>query len=159
MMQGNGFSPQNNSRRCFVCGLESQFGLKMRFHGDGASTVRASFTVSSEYQGYPGVVHGGIVAAMLDETGARTLMNSDPDRFMMTARMDIRYRQPVPTETELSLVGTMTRDRGRIAQAHSAIYLPGGEIAAEADLTLVALPESPSQADLDTLGWRVYPAE
>jgi hypothetical protein len=48
--------------------------LKLRFDDNGADEVHASYTVAQKYQGYPGVVHGGIVAAMLDEIGGRTTM-------------------------------------------------------------------------------------
>ena len=132
-------------------------GLKLRFTDNGVDEVRATYTVQEKYQGYPGVAHGGIVAAMLDETGGRVVMINDPDRFFMTAKMTIKYRQPVPTETELTLVGTLIKDRRRIVQAHGEIRLPSGEIAAEADLTLVEIPEEyVPETDLEALGWRVY---
>ncbi|HEC23219.1 MAG TPA: PaaI family thioesterase [Chloroflexi bacterium] len=152
------FKRQPNSRFCFVCGLESPVGLKLRFSDNGADEVRACCTIDARYQGYPGVVHGGVVAAMLDETAGRVTMISNPDRFMMTGRMTIRYRKPVPTETELTLIGHLIRDRGRTAQAHSEIRLPDGTLAAEAELTLIEIPrELIPDEDLETLGWRVYP--
>jgi uncharacterized protein (TIGR00369 family) len=158
MTKDDTYVPQPNSKHCFVCGLESPVGLKLRFTDNGVDEVRVVHRVPEKYQGYPGVVHGGIVAAMLDETAGRTSMIGDSNRFMMTGRMEIKYRQPVPTETELILVGHMVKDRGRVAQAHSEIRLPDGSVAAEADLTLVSFPdEALAEADLDALGWRVYP--
>jgi uncharacterized protein (TIGR00369 family) len=152
------FTQQPNSKHCFVCGLESPVGLQMRFEDNGVDEVRAKYTVGDKYQGYPGVVHGGVVAAMLDEVAGRTVMITDPDRFMMTAKMEIRYRKPVPTETELTMVGHLIKDRGRLAQAHGEIQLPDGSVAAEAVLTLIAIPpEYVPDADLEALGWRVYP--
>nr|MBN1229255.1 PaaI family thioesterase [Anaerolineae bacterium] len=91
------FTPQPNSKYCFVCGLESPVGLKLRFTDNGVDAVRAIHMVPDKFQGYPGVVHGGVVAAMLDETGGRAVMIGNPNRFFMTAKMEIRYRQPVPT--------------------------------------------------------------
>lgn len=151
--------PQPNSKHCFVCGLESPIGLKLRFYDNGVDEVRALYTVDSQYNGYPGVVHGGIVAAMLDEGGARVTMIVDPSRFMMTATLNIRYRKPVPVDTELLLVGKLIKDRGRLAQAHSEIRLPDGTVCAEAELTLATIPiELPEYIpDLEALGWRVYP--
>jgi acyl-coenzyme A thioesterase PaaI-like protein len=149
---------QPNSKHCFVCGLDSKVGLKLRFDDNGMDEVQALYTAGEEYQGYPGVVHGGIVAAMLDELGGRTTMAGDPDRFMMTAKIEIRYRKPVPTETQLTLVGRLLKDQGRLAIAHSEIRLPDGTVAAEAEVTLAQIPkEYVPNADLDTLGWRVYP--
>ncbi len=152
------FVRQPNSKRCFVCGLDNSVGLKLRFSDNGVDEVRLTYVVKEVYQGYPGVVHGGIVAAMLDETGGRTVMITDPNRFMMTAKMAIRYRKPVPTETPLTLVGRLLHDRGRVAEARSEIRLTDGEVAAEADLTLVAIsPDYVSGVDFEGLGWRVYP--
>ncbi len=154
------FARQPNSRHCFVCGVESPVGLRLCFADNGVDEVRATYTVRSEYQGYPGVVHGGIVAAMLDEVGGRTVMIGNPNRFFMTAKMEIHYRRPVPTETPLTLIGRPVRDRGRLVQAHSEIRLPDGTVAAEADLMLVEIPpEYVPDADLETLGWKVYPDE
>jgi uncharacterized protein (TIGR00369 family) len=151
-------SRQPNSKHGFVCGLESPVGLKLRFEDNGTDEVHAMYTVASQYQGYPGVVHGGIVAAMLDEIGGRTTMAGDPERFMMTAKLEIRYRKPVPTETPLTLVGRLLRDQGRLAMAHSEIRLPDGSVAAEAEITLAQIPkEYVPDASLETLGWRVYP--
>jgi len=143
---------------CFVCGLDSKVGLKLRFDDNGTDEVRALYTVRGDYQGYPGVVHGGIVAAMLDELGGRTTMAGDPERFMMTAKIKIRYRKPVPTETQLTLVGRLLKDQGRLAIAHSEIRLPDGTVAAEAEVTLAQIPEGyVPDSDFESLGWRVYP--
>ncbi len=157
---GDTFKLQPNSKHCFVCGLESPVGLKLRFTDNGLDEVRATYTVREKYQGYPGVVHGGVVAAMLDETGGRTVMTTNPDRFFMTAKMEIKYRRPVPTETVLTLVGKMVKDRGRLAQAHAEIRLPDGSVCAEADLMLAEISaEQLAGADHELLGWRVYSDE
>jgi uncharacterized protein (TIGR00369 family) len=150
---------QPNSKHCFVCGLESPVGLGLHFFDNGSDEVRALYTVDGSYNGYPGVVHGGIIAAMLDEAGGRAAMIGNPDRFMMTATLNIHYRKPVPVNTQLLLVGRLMKDRGRTAQAHCEVRLPDGMVAAEADTTLVAIPAEYSQreTDLAALGWKVYP--
>ncbi len=161
---------QPNSRRCFVCGLENPFGLKLRFYESvpgenvpGESfprEIEAETTVPEQYQGYPGVVHGGIVAAMLDEVAGRVHMNGDPPRFMYTARLELRYRKNVPVGQPLRLVGRAGKRKGRSAVASSAIYAPDGELLAEADALLVDVPADVIDAvDLEALGWRVYPDE
>jgi acyl-coenzyme A thioesterase PaaI-like protein len=156
----DGLNPQPNSLHCFVCGVESPVGLKLRFMDDGVGEVRAVYTVPEAYQGYPGVVHGGVIAAMLDEAAGRALMIGDRDRFMFTGKMEIRYRQPTPVGVELTLTGRLIRDRGRAAQTHSALHLPDGSVTAEADVMLIALPdEYMPDADLAELGWRVYPPD
>jgi uncharacterized protein (TIGR00369 family) len=149
---------QPNSKHCFVCGLESEVGLKLRFDDNGADEVRSEFTVPSRYQGYPGVVHGGIIAAMLDEIAGRVIMIGSHNRFMMTGKLDLKYRKPAPVETPLTLVARLIRDRGRLAEAHSEVRLPDGSVAAEAEITLVQIPSDMlAGGDLEALGWRVYP--
>lgn len=149
---------QPNSHQCFVCGLKNPYGLKLAFYDNGKDEVRCEYTISEEYQGYPGIAHGGIVAAILDEVVGRTSMIDDHMHFMMTAKIEIKYRQPVPLNTPLSITGRRIRDRGRIAQAQGEIRLPDGEIAVEANLTLVDLPPQfeVNQEVADELGWQIY---
>jgi len=92
----------------------------MVFEQTGPGEVSAVITVPEHFEGYPGVVHGGITAAMLDEAACRVYMNEDPPRFLFTARLEIRYRKNVPTQTPLRLVGKALKDRGRTVTAHSA---------------------------------------
>lgn len=151
---------QPNSRYCFVCGLENPFGLKLAFYHTADGEVTAEYTVSESYQGYPGVVHGGVVAAMLDEICGRSHMEVDPPRFMYTARLDIRYRKNVPIGQQLKLVGKAGKSKRRAATAHGAIFNPDGELLAEAEALLVDIPhETYNEVDLQVLGWKVYPDE
>ena len=147
---------QPNSDFCFVCGRKNPNGLYMSFYDNGESEVYSEYEVSELFQGYPGVVHGGVVAAMLDEVVARVSMISDPHHFMMSVRMDVKYRMPVPTETPLYLVGKIVRMRGRLGKAVGEIRLPSGKVAAESAMTLADVPEDMiANADIDALGWRV----
>ena len=134
-------------------------GLKLNFYTTEPGRCRAELTLPSEYQGYPGIVHGGIVASILDETGGRAHME-DPDHFMVTAQLNVRYRKPVPTETRLFAVGIAGERRGRVSHAHSEIQSQDGDVLAEAELVLVDIPEEQlSNVDPEALGWRVYPDE
>lgn len=151
---------QPNSRQCFVCGLTNPFGLQLRFYNTAPGEVTADTSVAAHYQGYPGVVHGGVVAAMLDETAGRALMNGDPPRFMFTAKMSIRYRQNVPVDTPVRLVGKADKTRNRFASATSQIFSHTGALLAEAEVLLVDVPEDMQQSvDLDALGWKIYSPE
>lgn len=152
---------QPSAQKCFVCGISNPFGLKLRFFQVSPGEVQATVTIPEYFQGYPGVVHGGIVAAILDEAGGRSQMYNDlerPTRFMFTASMQIHYRKNVPSDVPLKLVGIAGKCKQRSAQARGELYGPDGDLLAEADLVLVDLPESFTQAtSLDMTGWRVYP--
>lgn len=150
-------TPQANSKCCFVCGLANPFGLQLRFTNTQPGEVSAECRIAEHFQGYPGVVHGGIVASMLDEAAGRSLMGGDPPRFMYTARLEIRYRKNVPTLQPLRLVGKALNVRQRTASAASALYAQDGTLLAEAEALLVDIPgESINGADLEALGWKVY---
>jgi acyl-coenzyme A thioesterase PaaI-like protein len=149
---------QPNSRHCFVCGLENPFGLHLRFYTTTPGEVVVEYTVPEHYQGYPGVVHGGIVAAMLDEATGRVFMG-DPvaPRFMYTARLDIRYRKNVPVGKLLKVVGRAGKNKGRTAMATGAIYDADGELLAEAEALMVDVPAGVvDMVELEAIGWKVY---
>jgi acyl-coenzyme A thioesterase PaaI-like protein len=140
--------------------LQNPFGLHLRFENTAPGEVEARYTVPNRYQGYPGVVHGGVVAAMLDEVAGRTQMGGDPPRFMYTARMEIRYRQNVPIGQPLRIVGRAQKSKARTATATGTIYDQSGAILAEADVLLVNVPtDIVGSVDLDALGWRIYEDE
>lgn len=149
---------QPNSRHCFVCGVENPHGLHLQFYDDGEGQVLAEYTVEERFQGYPGTVHGGIIASMLDEVVGRTLMAGDPNHFFVSAKLTVRYRKSVPIGQPLRLTGKLVRDRGRSAVAKAELRLPDGSIGAEAEAILVDAPfQLTEDIDLETLGWKVYP--
>ena len=149
---------QPNSKHCFVCGRENPYGLKLKFYETAPGEVEVEYTVPEQYQGYPGVVHGGVVAAMLDEVTGRVHMGGDPPRFMFTARLDVRYRKNVPVGQPLRIIGHAGKSRERTAIATAQIFGPDGDVLAEAEAVLVNVPdEIKDQVDLDELGWKVYP--
>jgi acyl-coenzyme A thioesterase PaaI-like protein len=149
---------QYNSASCFVCGLENPSGLRLRFHDNGKDQVFASFTLEPTHAGYPGIAHGGIVAAILDEVGGRTVMINNPNRFFVTARMDVRYRHPVPVGVPLKSAGWLLTRRARRTKAHAEIFTDGKGILAEASILFTDLP--PDLLSLDEVenqfGWKLY---
>lgn len=148
---------QPNSRSCFVCGIENTYGLAMKFYEIGPGEIRSEYVVPAHYQGYPGVVHGGIIASMLDEVASRAAMTGEPTRFRFTAKLEIRYRKPVPIETTLHMRGWITQERGSRAQAKAEIRLEDGTLLSEADALLTDYPDGVGVEELEALGWRVYP--
>jgi acyl-coenzyme A thioesterase PaaI-like protein len=148
---------QANSADCFVCGRANQFGLQLAFYETAPGEVTCEYTVPEQYQGYPGVVHGGIVAAMLDEVCGRAYMGGETPRFMYTARLEIRYRKNVPIGKPLRIIGKTNKSKSRTATATGVIYGPEGDVLAEADALMVDIPEDIySSIDLESLGWKVY---
>jgi len=149
---------QPNSLKCFVCGVENPVGLHLAFYDQADGDVISEVTVPDCYQGYPGVVHGGIVASMLDEVAGRAAMEGDTTRFMMTAKMEIRYRKPIPIGQPLRLVGRLEKRRGRLTMVHGEVRLADGSVGAEAEALLSDIPDIfDGAAGPERTGWRVYP--
>lgn len=148
---------QPNSQMCFVCGVSNPIGLKSRFYSVGENQVELRLTFTDSYQGYPGITHGGIIATILDETMGRAVLASNSERLMMTAKMEVKYRLPVPLNTEILFRGVVTKDKGRIAQAEGYAILPDGSIAVEAIGTLMQIPpEKLTEMNTPEVGWRIY---
>lgn len=150
---------QPNSRMCFVCGRQNPIGLKLAFYEDPeAKRVKVSFTVPDTYQGYPGVVHGGIVAAILDETAGRAVMiDGGDDNLMATLRLTVRYRRPTPTETPLTGVGWVERAGGTGVRVAGEIRLPDGTVTAECEALLGNVPdEFRTGWEPEKQYWKVY---
>ena len=149
---------QPNAKHCFVCGTENTNGLQMSFYDDNHETVCSTVTVDQRFQSYPGIVHGGILATMLDEVVGRVAMIGDHHHFMMTVNLNAKYRQPVPINTELRVEGKIIKMRGRLATARGDVILSDGTVACEAELTLANMPdEMASESRLAELGWELIP--
>ena len=149
--------PQPSALNCFVCGVENRLGLHIRFYNTGPGEVSADVTLSDSYQGYPGIVHGGIIASMLDEVASRTVFNAA--RVLVTVSLEVRYRKPTPVNTPLQLKGHLVEDRGRVCKASAQLLKQDGLLLAEADVVLVEVAPGFLEAMTpeEQQGWRVYP--
>jgi uncharacterized protein (TIGR00369 family) len=130
---------QPNSRHCFLCGVENPIGLKLSFYEDAENRVYADFQPGQEHQGYPGVLHGGITCALLDETIGRTLVRDDI--WAMTVELNVRFRQPVPLGQKLTVMGELVRLRSRTMEGRGEIRLADGTVAATAEAKYIRLAD------------------
>ena len=97
---------------CFGCGLTNPIGLHLDGFVAGDDGLTASFTPRAEYRGFDGVLHGGILAALLDETLAWTAMLLE-GTFVVTASLELKFRNPASTETTYTVRGEVIERRGR----------------------------------------------
>jgi acyl-coenzyme A thioesterase PaaI-like protein len=152
---------QPNSKMCFICGLQNPVGLHLHIYETAPGVVETLYTAPEHFQGYPGVLHGGIVGALIDEISGRAHMGSDPaaPRFMYTAKLEVKYRRNVPIARTLRIVGKAGRSRGKSAEAWGGIYMADtGEMLAEGNTLLIEVPsEALDVGRLDELGWKIYP--
>ncbi len=147
---------QPNSQMCFVCGLENPLGLRLAFYEEDDGSVVCQFTPRQEFQGYPGWLHGGITTALLDEVLGRAAIARD--RWVATAKLEVRYRQPIPLEQPITVRGKLTRVRSRAVEARGEVLLADGTLAAEAEGVLVTISEEERARVEEILPfWQVVP--
>jgi acyl-coenzyme A thioesterase PaaI-like protein len=152
------WSPQPTSRMCFICGRDNPVGLHLQFYEDPvARQVIVPVVIPECYQSYPGIVHGGILATILDETAGRAvMMGFDEAPFWVTGKLEIRYRKPTPTETPLTIVGWVVKQRRRLAEVAGEVRLADGTVTAEASAIVVCPREGTLQAwEQEQEFWRV----
>jgi uncharacterized protein (TIGR00369 family) len=129
---------QSNSHHCFVCGVDNPAGLKVTFTGNGEGEVWTKTCFSGNHQGYPGIVHGGVIAAILDEAAGRaTMKHKRPEVNLVTGKMTIRYLKPVRVNEEVLVEGKVITTKGRVYQCQSKIRSEKDGILAEAEVVLV----------------------
>jgi uncharacterized protein (TIGR00369 family) len=149
---------QENASMCFVCGLENKCGLCAAFFELENGELLGVFKPGPQHQGYPGRLHGGIAATMLDEVMGRAINAGGRGTWGVTVDLNIRYRQPVPLGQEIRALGRVVREGGRSYEAEGRILLPDGSTAVEGHGRYMILPiEKIADVDEDALNWRVVP--
>ncbi|HZM25404.1 MAG TPA: PaaI family thioesterase [Anaerolineales bacterium] len=152
---------QPNSKMCFICGLENPIGLHLHIYEKEPGMVESTYLAPDHFQGYPGVLHGGIVASIIDEIAGRSLMGSDPmnPRFMFSAKLEVKYRKNVPIGKTLKIMGKAGKSRAKSAEAWAGIYdNETNELLAEGNVLLIDVStEQFDRSRLSELGWKVYP--
>ena len=108
---------------CFACGLQNPIGLKLTFRQEGEAYV-TTFIAPREFQGYQGILHGGIVATLLDEVMARYVWQ-EIAAPAATARLEVRYRRPAPVGCPIEVRGWITGRARRACLPHCRGSAPG----------------------------------
>lgn len=130
-----------NEGLCFGCGHNNPIGLKLHFTKDG-DTCRAEFTPDKAHQGWPGVVHGGILTCLLDE--AMSYAAYFEGVTCLTASMQIRLRQPVKVEEPLIITASVTKNRKKLVEARASVCLKDGTVVAESTSKQFVIENEPA---------------
>ena len=129
--------PPHHDPDCWGCGA-APAGIRLPCPAEeGLTAYEAWFAFDERHQGGPGLVHGGLVAAALDEAcGLLAAWYRFPT---VTARIFVRYRRPVPINTELLVQAELTSERGRRLRVAAQIG-DGDEVLAEARAAFLHVP-------------------
>lgn len=140
-------SKQRNSRMCVICGLDNPFGVRAPFYNMEDGSVMTAFQFREEHQSYPGRVHGGLIAAMLDELGLRACWCQSEDTWGVTTSIEVKYRKPVPYAVPLFGRSRVERESSRFLRVSAAILNTAGEVLAQAEVNYIKLDITQIAAD------------
>ena len=129
---------------CFVCGKENPYGLKLCFESLDELNVSANFVPAEHLMGFKGVLHGGIISAVLDDAMDWALYNST-SKLYVTSELTVNFKKPAMVCQEYKVLASSIREPGsrvrKIEYAKAQILDAKGEIIAEASGKFFQLPE------------------
>ncbi len=131
---------QTNSKSCIICGMENNLGLKAQFYELEDKSVASLFTFKFEHQSYPGRVHGGMVASLLDELMGRVLWVDRPNEYAVTTTMNVTYRKPTPYGEQLKARAYLTFSSSFGYSAKGEVYNKDNVLLAEGSAKYMILP-------------------
>ena len=122
--------------RCWVCGPANPEGLQVTFEPMGDNGSRARYVARDAHGGWPGVLHGGVLLALMDEALGWSLYFHGPGG--MTARFDARFRRQTPIGASLIVRAWTLERRGRLVKARAEVRMDTdeGPLLAEADASM-----------------------
>ncbi|MCL2755698.1 MAG: PaaI family thioesterase [Firmicutes bacterium] len=149
---------QNISGMCIVCGTMNKLGMYTKFYEcereDGEQVLLAVFIPRDEHQSYPGMTHGGMTAAILDETIGRAACIPSPGIWGVTIDLSVKYRKPVPLGEKLYCEAKITKLSSRGFEGEGKILSGDGTVLATGFGKYMTLtPEKISPGGLTEENW------
>jgi len=142
------FEPHN----CFACGTLNTGGLHLDLHVDG-ERCWTDLEIPERFQGWDEIAHGGIVATILDEVMAWSLV--DADSWGLTARLSVAFKRPVPLGQPIHVEGWITESRRRVITTAGRMVAGGsGEVLATAEAIYVAATDDRKRELKERYGYR-----
>jgi acyl-coenzyme A thioesterase PaaI-like protein len=121
----------------FVHGLRNPTGLHLQYRLEG-NRVATTWMPGDDHAGFPGFVHGGLIAAVLDDVMGRCSVLHR--RWVVTGRLDTRYREGAPIGAPLLVQGWIARFTRRVMQAEASMTRADGVVVAQASGTYLPIP-------------------
>ena len=134
-----------NEGFCFGCGVNNPIGLKLKFKRDG-DAIRAEYTPDKYFQGWPGLLHGGLTGTLLDEAMSNIAYSTG--HTCLTASITIRIRQPIPVDATLVVTARIARQRTKIIETEGALSLKDGTVVADARAKQFIVENTAPQGDV-----------
>lgn len=125
---------------CFVCGQDNPAGLQIPFLHLENGDMTAVWTPGSAWEGFRGIVHGGVVSTVLDEAMSKAVAATGSEA--LTAELRIRFRLPVHSGVTFHIRGWIVRRSKRLIETEATITSSGGTDHAHAWASFLALPQA-----------------
>ena len=116
------------SKNCAVCGADNPFSMKTRFFALENGWAAGIANPKDFHQSYPGRVHGGLIAALIDEAVGRAVNVSEPDTWGVTGELEIKYKKPVPYGKPLYVVSRPVSNNRRIFEGEGMVFSEDGVV-------------------------------
>ena len=121
---------------CFICGRDNPYGLRLYFKSLDHNSVSAKFVPKDHLAGFKGMLHGGIISAVLDDAMDWALYNSTK-KLYVTAQLTVSFHRPCPVGEQLEVVASSQRDEDlrirKIEYAKASLLDQKGELIASAE--------------------------
>ncbi len=139
---------------CFACGELNAHGLHLALHFE-PDRCWVELPIGRDFEGWEGIVHGGILTTILDEVMAWSLLAHDT--WGVTARISVTFRRPVPVGSRLRADGRVVEARRRTFKTEGRIIDADGVELASAEGLYVAAPEGQKRELKERYGFRRIP--
>jgi acyl-coenzyme A thioesterase PaaI-like protein len=104
-----------------MCGIQNPLGLKLNFTKDDQGGVVGHFTPNQLLEGYSGILHGGVAAALLDSAMTNCLFIRNI--IALTGELNIRYLNPIPTNKEIMVKACVSKSTPPLFNLESTLFV------------------------------------
>jgi len=117
----------NLHRNCFACGSNNGMGLGLKFNKEEDGSVFGEFLADPKFESYSGIVHGGIIATLLDSAMTHCLFVKGIPA--VTGRLSIKYSLPIRTGSIVRLEAKMVNTSRNIFILEGKALVNGKKVA------------------------------
>lgn len=125
-----------NNNRCFVCGKDNPYGLKLDFKVDN-DKIKSEFALDEKFQGFKGIIHGGIIATLLDEAMVNLAYRLGINA--VSANLNINLRKPAKPKEKLFLTGEIIKTDGKKIIARAELKDANSDLIANGEGLLIKI--------------------
>jgi uncharacterized protein (TIGR00369 family) len=142
-------SPRAN--KCFACSSTNEFGLQMEFHDEGEEIV-CYWKPKAHFDGWKGIVHGGIQATLIDEAGEWYVFTKI-GRSAVTMNLDIRYKAQLRSDKgEISIRAKLINYARNMAEIAISVFDAENKLCSKATGKYYVYSEEESKEQFDFPG-------